>query len=99
MKYPALPSSVMAPGGPVTVEIVPKCVDDDGGHCWGLWRQADRKIVVERNAYPRHMWVTLYHEMVHVALDDAGLSNMLTEAQQEGIADAIATARVRERFG
>jgi hypothetical protein len=41
-------------------------------------------------------WQTLFHEMVHVVLSDAGLHNAFTEDQQEIICDVIATARVAE---
>lgn len=96
---PPLPSSVMAPGGRITIEVHDKLTDEDGGHCWGLWLAPARVIRVEKQPSRAHMWATLYHDLVHAALDDSGLANLLTEAQQEGICDAIATARMRERFG
>jgi len=95
----ALPLEVQGAGGPITIEVVGKCADEEGAHCWGLWKQAERRVVVERHKSDRHMWATLYHELVHAALDDAGLSHFLTTEQQEALADAIATARVREKFG
>lgn len=95
---PALPTTVMGLGGPITVDVADKLTDEDGAHCWGLWLATTRVVRIEKQDR-RHMWATLYHELVHAALDDSGLSNLLTEPQQEGICDAIATARVRERFG
>lgn len=99
MKCPALPKTVMAPGGPVTVEVCDKLTDEDGAHCLGLWLSRERRIKVERHPQPRQMWLVFYHELVHAALDDSGLSNLLTEPQQEALCDALATARMRERFG
>jgi len=41
----------------------------------------------------------LYHELTHAALDDSGLSQGMTDAMQESFCEAMATARMRERFG
>ena len=98
-KPPAFPVEVMGLGGPITVEIADKLTDEDGGHCWGLWMAPQRLVKIERHTSRDHMWATLYHELIHAALDDSGLSNMLTEPQQEALCDALATARIRERFG
>lgn len=95
---PPLPSSIMAPGGPITVAVVAK-LQDGGEDCWGLWQQDERVITIQRHKSRRHMWATLYHELAHAAMDDSGVSNMLTSQQQEMLCDALATARMRERFG
>lgn len=89
----------MGLGGPITIEVLEKLLDEDGGHCWGLWLAPERRIKIEKNAKREHMWGTFYHELVHAALDDSGLSNLLTEPQQEALCDAMSTARMRERFG
>ena len=88
----------MAPGGPITVTVVAK-LQDAGVDCWGMWRLDERTITIERHRSRKHMWSTLFHELTHAALDDSGLSNMLTDQQQEMLCDALATARMRERFG
>jgi hypothetical protein len=44
-------------------------------------------------------WHTYYHEWVHAALTDSGAWNEISEKKAEVLADAIASARVRERFG
>jgi Zn-dependent peptidase ImmA (M78 family) len=99
MKYPALPKSVTGLGGAITVEVVESLKDDDGTPCWGLWNQIGRRVRVERSADKRHEWAVLYHELVHAALDDSGVSNLLSEPHVEALCDAIASARMRERFG
>jgi hypothetical protein len=88
----------MAPGGPIAVTVVAK-LHEGGVECWGVWMLEDREIKIQRHRSRAHMWNTLYHELTHAALDDSGLSNMLTEQQQEMLCDAIATARMREKFG
>lgn len=99
MKYPALPKSVRGLSGPIAVELVDALKDEDGGHCWGLWLTVGRRIRVERSTDKRHEWSVLYHELTHAALDDSGLSNLLTDAQQEALCDALSSARLQERFG
>jgi hypothetical protein len=99
MKAPPLPALVMGMGGPITVELCDKLVDEDGAHCLGLWIFRERRIKLERHKDRAQVWATFYHELVHAALDDSGLSNLLTEPQQEALCDALANARMRERFG
>ena len=99
MKYPALPRTVMGLSGPITVQIVDRLHDDDGTHCWGLWQQVGRRVQVERSTDKAHQWNVLFHELVHAALDDSGVANLLTEPHVEALCDAIASARMRERFG
>ena len=99
MKYPPLPKAVIGLSGAITVEVVDALKDDDGTPCWGLWSQIGRRVQVQRSADKRHEWAVLYHELVHAALDDAGVSHLLSEAHIEALCDALASARVRERFG
>jgi hypothetical protein len=54
---------------------------------------------MDRSAVPAHKWRVFFHEMVHAALDDAGLSNLLSADAVESICDAIATARLQELRG
>lgn len=98
VRFPALPKTIEAAGGPVTVELRENIVND-GQECWGLYDPAHRRIYIDKGIPPRHRWKVLYHEQVHVALLDAGLDNGIDDRLHEAICDAIATARVRERFG
>lgn len=99
VKYPPIPKHVNTMRGPVPIKIVDGLKDDDGDTAWGLWQLKPRRIELEKSAPLALQWTTLYHEIVHAALDDSGLGNLFTDQQQEAICDAIATARMRERFG
>ena len=100
MKYPALPATVEAPGGTITVLLRPTLRHADGTDCWGLWDASNRTIeIATATAVKRHQWRTLFHELTHAALDDAGISQGMTDAMQETLCEAMATARMREKFG
>ncbi len=99
MKWPALPKVVDAMGGTVKVRLVKGPIRNGAMVCNGLYDSETRIIRIDRTLPPLHRYKILYHELVHVALLDAGLDNGLPEALHETIADCIASARVRERFG
>jgi Zn-dependent peptidase ImmA (M78 family) len=98
VKYPALPATVEAPGGTITVILKPTLRHPDGSECWGMFDLANRTIEIATTATKRHQWRTLFHELCHAALDDSGISQGMTEAMQETLCECIATARMRERF-
>ena len=98
VRYPKLPSVVQAPGGPVTVEVA-DVVRRGDGDAWGTFEQGPRIIRIDQTAPRRHQWWTFYHEMVHVALNDAGLDELIHAEAQEALCNGIAAARMRERFG
>ena len=97
--FPPLPKTLTAPGGDVTVILSPKIKHPDGDECWGMWDESIRTITLDKTATKRHQWRVLFHELCHVALDDAGLSNGMNDELVEAVCDAIASARMRERFG
>jgi hypothetical protein len=98
VKYPALPRELEGPAG--TISIIKKTpIVCEGVACWGLWDEATRTISIDPTAPPRHQWKVLFHEMAHVALDDSGLSNGLSDELVEALCDAVSVARMRERFG
>lgn len=98
--WPRLPKWLEAPGGPVTVTLRPKgAVSAGHDEAWGTWEPHTRRIEIDRSAPLAHQWRVLFHELAHVALDDAGLSNGMPEELVEAVCDAVATARMRERFG
>jgi hypothetical protein len=99
MRWPALPTVVDAPAGAVKIRLVKSVTHDDGTVCNGIYDSEKRIVRIDRTLPPSHRWKVLYHEMVHVALLDAGLDNGLPDAMHEAIADAISSARIRERFG
>lgn len=99
MKYPSLPATVEAPGGTITIILKPTLRHPDGTECWGMFDLANRTIEIATAAAKRHQWRTLYHELCHAALDDSGISQGMTDSMQETLCEALATARMRERFG
>jgi Zn-dependent peptidase ImmA (M78 family) len=96
--FPRLPRVVEAPGGTVTVtpRRRPKA---DGDEVWGSWDEGRRRIEIDSEAPLRHQWKTFYHELAHAALSDCGVDEILDEKAAEAVCDAIAIARMRERFG
>lgn len=97
--FPALPKTVSAPGGEVSITLVEKLRHPDGDECWGIWDESIRVITLDQTGTRRHLWKVLYHELAHVALSDAGLDNGMSYELVETVCDAIASARMRERFG
>jgi Zn-dependent peptidase ImmA (M78 family) len=83
----------------VSIGLVEKLKHPDGTECWGIWDDSTRTILLDKSANRRHQWRVLYHELAHVALSDAGLDNGIGDELVEAICDAVATARMRERFG
>jgi hypothetical protein len=56
----------------------------------GLYNYRERAITLAPNMAPVSQWATLWHEIVHVALMDAGAhGNALTKDQEEIVCDAI----------
>ena len=85
-----LPAAVWSQLGKVGVTIKPLAaptpqVDPD----FGGWIPAERKIELHADLSDTAKLATLFHEMAHVALWDAGGENVLTELQKEFVCDAI----------
>ncbi len=96
ISWPAIPTKVEGAGGPITVKRVKRATSDDGQACWGTW-QADRRVIcLDRYASREHQHRTLFHELMHATLDDAGLAYLLTDQGNEAICDAVATSRMQE---
>lgn len=99
-RYPRLPKRIEAPGGAVLVVLRPKgAVRTEDAEAWGTWEPHTRTIELDRSPPLAHQWRVLFHELAHVALDDAGLSNGMPDELVEAVCDAVATQRMRERFG
>ncbi len=99
IKWPAIPASVEGAGGPIGIRKVKRARSDDGRACWGTWEPSTRTVELDRSASPQHQLRTLFHELTHAALDDAGVAYLLSEEGAETICEAIATARMRELRG
>ncbi|MBA3836488.1 MAG: hypothetical protein C0499_02360 [Zymomonas sp.] len=98
-RYPALPSEIEGPAGTVIVTLTKAKVTFEGAECGGLWDAGRREITLDAKESRRNQWKYYYHEWGHVMLCDSGLDNAIPADIQETICDAIATARMRERFG
>lgn len=99
-RYPRLPAVVQGAGGTITVAIVSKIEGGDAEHdMLGVFRATERRIEVLASLRGDQRWLVLFHELAHAALWDSGASNHLPDAVEEAVCDAIATARIREKFG
>lgn len=99
-RYPRIPAQFEAPGGLVMIVRKPSGAVKSGvNECWGTWEPHTRTIELDSSAPLAHQWRTLFHELTHVGLDDAGLSNGMNDELVEAVCDAMATLRMRERFG
>lgn len=104
-KWPPIPRSVMGAGGPITVKLVDAIEPDagkpvgDNSVTFGIWEGPTRTIRIVKGLDPAFQWSVLQHELVHSALFDAGVTNLLPPEQEECLADAISTARVAEMRG
>ena len=98
-KYPLLPKTIMGPGGRVKVLMQKKVTHEDNTDCWGIWDEGTRTVKVATHALPRQQWHTFYHEVTHIAMTDSGLDDVLSNEVHEAICNAVATQRMRERFG
>ncbi len=98
-RWPQIPASVQGVGGPIRVRMVKRETGDHGELAWGTWEMATRTIRIERGAKPAQRWRVFYHELHHSALDDSGLSELITDAMEEAFCQAVASARMVERFG
>lgn len=96
-RFPRLPASVSAPTGPV--RIVVSSLDLTDADSYGHWHELTRTVTINSTLPRWQQWVTLYHELAHVALSDCGMDEMMPSESLEAICDAIAMARFRERFG
>ena len=97
--YPPIPATVDAPAGPVRVEIIvapPAWHEEATAQC-GEYDDWIRCIRIDGTLELPMQWATLFHELAHTAMMDAGLHHLFSDPQQEALCDALATARLRER--
>jgi Zn-dependent peptidase ImmA (M78 family) len=92
VKLPPLPKRLPSQLGPIKVRLVKRAGKDN----LGRYDMATRVIEVISGASRVMQWQTLYHELAHAILSDAGLHNAFTHEQQEVLCDVFATARVAE---
>ena len=100
MKYPDLPTKIQGMAGPITVQMrTARATPTDDKDTWGTWDDSTRTIAVDVGARKEHQWRVYYHEAMHACLADSGIENMFADNIIETLCDAVASARMRERFG
>jgi hypothetical protein len=100
-RYPPIPKSVMGAGGLIDVAVVQKvdAAEADDEHVLGVFKATARRIEILKGLRADQRWLVFFHELTHAALWDSGAMNGMSEAQQESVCDAVATQRLREKFG
>jgi hypothetical protein len=98
-KYPKLPTSVEGPGGAITVTVSPAPLKIAEHEVWGYWDEGERAIKVSDELSPRMRWKVYFHELTHVAITESGLDELISGEMHEALCEAVAVARMRERFG
>lgn len=93
-RWPKVPRRVEGLGGSITVKLVRR-ISVGGELCWGSWDDSTRTICLDSGAHRRHQWTTLFHELTHSGLDDAGLSEQLSDPGNEAICRAMASLHIR----
>ena len=96
-RYPPLPKEVQGSGGTLTIELSDKPGDESDN--MGHFGPSTRHIQVLKSLRGDQRWMVFFHELTHAALWDSGAHNAVPGAAEEMVCDAIATARLRERFG
>lgn len=102
MRWPPIPKSVRGAGGPIRVKIVDAIEPDagkpagDNSVTFGIWEGHKRLIRIVNTVDLAFQWGVLYHELVHAALFDSGLTNLMSSENEEALCDAISTSRVAE---
>lgn len=99
-RYPPLPKSVQGAGGTLTVQLVAEIkstVQDED--VLGQFDPSTRHILIKKSLRGDQRWSVMFHELCHAALWDSGAHNALAGAAEEIVCDAVATGRLREKFG
>lgn len=105
-KWPPIPRSVMGSGGPITVKLVDAIEGDagkpavgDNSVTFGIWEGHKRLIRIVKTLDRAFQWSVLFHELVHAALFDSGMTNLMTHENEEALCDLISTSRIAEMRG
>lgn len=85
-----LPNKVWSQLGPVGIRVKTLSAPAPGSDPdFGGWMPAKREIELHDDLCERAKMATLFHEMTHIALWDAGGENIFTEQQKEFICDVV----------
>lgn len=93
--WPKLPTSVTSSGGPIRVNYETN-LKVSGVKAWGCWDAGRRLITLARGARIETKWRILFHELTHAALDDSGISRVMTADVEEAICEAMSSARMAQ---
>lgn len=88
---PPIPPVIHTACGPFRVELVSKLIETD--ECYGRVSYRDRRIELDADMALPSAWATLWHEVVHAWLMEAGVSE-LPEATEEKVCDVLGSALV-----
>lgn len=78
-----LPARVYSQLGPVSVVLKPGLTNKKGEALNGEWSEDDRVVSIDPGSCTATQLATLFHEQIHIALTDSGLSNAFNDEQQE----------------
>lgn len=84
-----LPASVWSQIGHIPVRHEAGMIDKPDDPAYGKWNAVRRDITIDPSPCNATQIATLFHEMTHVALWDAGGENVLSDAQTEFVCDAL----------
>lgn len=82
-----LPKTVYSQLGPVPVVLTEGMIKTPELLAFGVWDEVQRQIKIDPAACDPAQLSTLFHEMLHIAMTDAGLNNTFTEQQAETVCD------------
>lgn len=68
---------------------------EDAVQTRGCWRPLERRVVVGSTLPRRSAWLIFWHEVGHSWLDDSGVHAFLSDRQQEGVCEAVASGLIR----
>ena len=80
------PSKIKVLGQEVTIKVLAKPEQDDGTVCHGMCEVNDRRISIEAGLNNSVYSRVLRHEVFHMKMGLSGLSEMLTDEQEEALA-------------
>jgi len=84
---PDYPKEIPSLLGPVTVRLQ----EQVGDEACGEFHHDTRTIKIKSTLPESVVWHTLYHEQMHLILNDSGVGQILTKKQEEAVCDAYAT--------
>lgn len=84
-----IPTKVWSQLGDVAIEMKKDLKTEAGESAMGLFGQYRREIELETEQCDASKLATLFHEITHLALWDAGANNSFTEQQCEIVCDAV----------